>query len=384
MNTLNLKIPVPPGVVTLADMFHKAGYELRVVGGAVRDFLMAKSEPKDVDLATNARPEQIREILDARRIPNRPQGEAFGVWIARIQDIEYEIATYRADGVYSDGRRPDSVEFCDAEMDYRRRDLTINALYYDPIAARVFDYGTGIEDIAARRVRTIGSPRDRFSEDRLRVLRLVRFFHRYSENEISLDEETTNAVLEYRQLVGVSPPRIYQELASSVKSTLNVRELFHSYVKFDLLSTIFPGVSFDLESIERFKTKNMVVLTAGLLQKETPQHAWKVLNDRCWANEVNDEVRFLLNLLHAESDDVPLWAVKLTDQRRRNVAEFSEVMGVDPKGKSEAIWKSLQTYEPITVSGDTIMREYGVEPGPEIGKIQRRLYHDHFFRTLSG
>jgi tRNA nucleotidyltransferase/poly(A) polymerase len=151
-----------------------AGFEALWAGGCVRDQLLGLT-PKDYDVATNATPDQIRHVFGRRR--TLPIGAAFGVVtvLGPRSAGQIEVATFRTDAAYSDGRRPDSVVFTTAEHDAQRRDFTINGLFYDPVADKVVDYVGGQRDLQDRTVRAIGDPRLRLGEDKLRMLRAVRF-----------------------------------------------------------------------------------------------------------------------------------------------------------------------------------------------------------------
>lgn len=149
----------------------KAGYEAYFAGGGVRDQLLGL-EPKDIDIATSASPEQVQKLFP--RVTGL-QGECFGVVRVLVDAFTFEVATFRRDGPYKDGRRPEYVEFTSAEEDARRRDFTINGLFYDPIAGKLIDYVGGQADLNARLIRAIGDPVARFTEDKLRLLRAVRF-----------------------------------------------------------------------------------------------------------------------------------------------------------------------------------------------------------------
>jgi poly(A) polymerase len=187
----------------------EAGYEALWAGGCVRDQLLGR-EPKDYDVATNARPEAVQEVFSRRR--TRAIGASFGVIAvqARKPLTPIEVATFRTDGVYADGRRPESVTFTDAEHDAQRRDFTINGLFFDPLAERVVDFVGGVADLEARIVRAIGDPHRRFTEDKLRMLRAVRFTATYG---FTLDEATLAAVRAMAdEICVVSYERIAAEL----------------------------------------------------------------------------------------------------------------------------------------------------------------------------
>jgi tRNA nucleotidyltransferase/poly(A) polymerase len=158
----------------IARQLRAAGFEALWAGGCVRDQLLGIS-PKDYDVATNATPDQIREVFGRRR--TLPIGAAFGVItvLGPRSAGQIDVATFRTDAAYSDGRHPDSVTFTTAELDAQRRDFTINGLFYDPVADQVVDYVGGQQDLERHIIRAIGDPRLRLHEDKLRMLRAVRF-----------------------------------------------------------------------------------------------------------------------------------------------------------------------------------------------------------------
>ncbi|MCF6227814.1 MAG: CCA tRNA nucleotidyltransferase [Planctomycetes bacterium] len=147
-----------------------AGYEALLAGGCVRDLLLG-NEPKDYDIATSASPNDVETWFE-RTIA---VGKAFGVIVVQGEDCAVEVATFRADGDYSDGRRPDSVRFTNAQEDAERRDFTINALFLDVESGKVIDYVDGQSDLTCQVIRAVGDPAKRFAEDKLRLLRAVRF-----------------------------------------------------------------------------------------------------------------------------------------------------------------------------------------------------------------
>jgi poly(A) polymerase len=147
-----------------------AGFAAFWVGGCVRDFLLGR-EPQDFDLATDAKPEQVEKLFRK----TIPVGKKFGVVIVVENKQQFQIATFRAEAEYRDGRRPEKVVFANAEADALRRDFTVNGLFYDPLTQKIHDWVAGEKDLRAKIVRTIGAPAERFGEDHLRLLRAVRF-----------------------------------------------------------------------------------------------------------------------------------------------------------------------------------------------------------------
>src|SRR5580704_16424891 len=160
--------------VEIVRKLQEAGFRALWNGGCVLDFLMGRT-PKDYDVATDARPETVRDLFGRRR--TLAVGANFGVIIVvgTKASGNIEVATFRREGPYLDGRRPEHVDFTGPEEDARRRDFTINGMFYDPINEQVHDYVGGERDLAAGVVRAIGRAADRMAEDKLRMLRAVRF-----------------------------------------------------------------------------------------------------------------------------------------------------------------------------------------------------------------
>jgi len=154
----------------IVEKLHRHGHQAFFAGGWVRDFLMGR-KPLDVDIATSASPEQVLGIFPRAT----PVGVQFGVVKVRLFGRSYDVATFRTEGPYLDGRHPASVRFSGPRQDALRRDFTVNGLFYDPITGRVLDYVNGRADIRKGILRTIGRPQERFREDKLRMLRAVRF-----------------------------------------------------------------------------------------------------------------------------------------------------------------------------------------------------------------
>jgi poly(A) polymerase len=183
-----------------------AGHQALCAGGCVRDQLLGL-DPHDYDVATDARPDQVQALF--RRTV--AVGISFGVVeVLGPKPLKVQVATFRSDGDYDDGRRPKSVTFSSPEEDARRRDFTINGIFFDPIDERVIDYVGGEADLRAGIVRAIGDPRQRFTEDKLRLLRAVRFAARF---QFTIEPATAAAISEMAdQITVVSAERIADEL----------------------------------------------------------------------------------------------------------------------------------------------------------------------------
>jgi putative nucleotidyltransferase with HDIG domain len=200
-------VEISPLAIEIINHLHANGHQAYLVGGCVRDRLLG-IPPKDYDIATDARPEQIlTHFPRAQRV-----GAHFGVILVHnARGEQVEVATFRSDRSYSDGRRPDRVEFeGDPRQDALRRDFTINSLFEDPVSGEVLDFTGGQADLSHRTIRAIGDPKRRFEEDHLRLLRAVRFAARLG---FAIDPETMLVIRELAPTVRtVSPERTKSEL----------------------------------------------------------------------------------------------------------------------------------------------------------------------------
>jgi tRNA nucleotidyltransferase/poly(A) polymerase len=212
----------------------KSGHTALFAGGCVRDVLLGLP-PKDIDIVTSAEPEVVQALF-ARTIP---VGAQFGVIRVLEQGCEFEVATFRADGKYLDGRRPENVVFSTPAEDAQRRDFTINGMFYDPIADRVIDYVDGRTDLHRRLIRAIGEPERRFQEDRLRLLRAVRFAIAL---QFTVEPATWAAVRRQAgEITVVSAERIRDELNKILADEHRVDGLDH-LEESGLLAVLLPEV----------------------------------------------------------------------------------------------------------------------------------------------
>ena len=154
----------------LVERLQAAGFDAFWVGGCVRDLLLGRT-PQDFDIATDARPGQLEKLFPK----TIPVGKKFGVVVVVEDGMQFQVATFRAEADYRDGRRPEKVVFANARADAERRDFTVNGLFLDPRTQSIHDWVGGESDLRARIIRTIGQPEERFEEDYLRLLRAVRF-----------------------------------------------------------------------------------------------------------------------------------------------------------------------------------------------------------------
>ncbi len=190
----------------IAARLRESGHIAYFAGGCVRDIVRGQT-PKDFDIATDAKPENVQKLFPR----TYAVGAHFGVILVVENGFQFEVATFRSDEAYIDGRHPSAVHFSSSEEDARRRDFTINGMFYDPVAEEVIDFVGGRADIAAKLVRAIGDAAQRFAEDRLRMLRAVRFA---TVLGYKIDSQTWDALVANAASVNkISAERIREELA---------------------------------------------------------------------------------------------------------------------------------------------------------------------------
>ena len=193
----------------IVQRLRDAGHEALFVGGCVRDFLLGM-DPDDYDIVTSARPEQVQKLFSH----TVPVGVRFGVVLVVDGGRPFEVATYRTEDGYEDGRRPSRICFATAAEDVKRRDFTINGLLMDPITDEVIDFVGGREDLSRRIIRAIGNPDERFAEDRLRMLRAVRFA---GNLDFVIDPATFAAICRHADVIRqISVERIREELTRTI------------------------------------------------------------------------------------------------------------------------------------------------------------------------
>jgi poly(A) polymerase len=220
--------------IHVVRMLRQAGHEALWAGGCVRDEQLGLV-PKDYDVATSARPEQVQALF-SRTIA---VGASFGVIeVLERGKLNIQVATFRTDGVYLDGRRPERVVYCSAEEDAKRRDFTINGMFFDPIDNRLIDYVNGQVDLRAKLLRAIGDPVERFKEDRLRILRGVRLAARF---ELTIEPRTTEAMQHMASQLndGVSAERIAEELRKILVDRHRARGM-QLFMEMGLAAVVMP------------------------------------------------------------------------------------------------------------------------------------------------
>ncbi len=217
-------------------LLQQRGYQAYFVGGAVRDLLMG-AKPKDIDIVTDALPEQVTELFTN----THPIGAAFGIITVVMDGYPFEVATMREEREYLDGRHPELITYTNRpELDAARRDFTINGMFYDPHSEQLFDFHNGQQDLKRGMIRTIGDATERFSEDYLRMLRAVRFANRFN---FTLHHAITPAVTSLKvKLKKLAPERIREEL-NGILTDGNPAAGIRMLHKMGMLTIILPEVA---------------------------------------------------------------------------------------------------------------------------------------------
>jgi poly(A) polymerase len=222
--------------IQICSSLQRASHEAVFAGGFVRDMLMNK-KAHDIDIATSAPPETVAYVLKRNYFFIKEVGKAFGVVLAKKDDFEFEIATFRTEQGYSDGRHPDSVKFSSMREDAQRRDLTINALFFDPIEKRVIDYVNGQDDINKGIIRFVGNADERIAEDKLRMLRAIRFALKLN---FAIEPSSFQAIKAHSNEISIiSPERINQELTKMIECG-QPSKMYDLFTITNLMQHIFP------------------------------------------------------------------------------------------------------------------------------------------------
>ncbi len=247
--------------IKIVKTLQNARYQAYFAGGCVRDQLLGVT-PKDYDITTDARPSEIEALFER----TLDVGKAFGVVVIILNGMQFEVATFRAEHNYSDGRRPDVVTFSNTpQEDVIRRDFTINGLLYDPIADRVLDFVDGEKDLKAGVIRAIGDPNKRFDEDHLRLMRAIRFAARFN---FELEDSTRSAIsINSWKLNRISKERIREELVKILISPRPVWGINMLYAT-GLINNIIPELRLLTSLMQgRYHNKDAYEHTMDVLAK---------------------------------------------------------------------------------------------------------------------
>ena len=371
MERIQFKLEIPNDIKNINQVFKENGFKLFIVGGAVRDALLNEN-PKDFDLATNALPDKVEEMMHASGFATIATGKAFGVINVFTESGEFEIATFRSDSKESDGRRPDSVTFTTIEGDVLRRDLTINALFFDLDTSEVVDMVGGIEDLKNGIIRTVGDASERFEEDRLRILRTIRFSARF---DAKLSTDIKISLIQDNNLNGISAERIRDEFLKGIKSAKSVIKFMELLDGFELFDWVFPNMVVNKKFIE---DKDHIVVLATLLKNHDLSNLKKDLNRLTYSTAEIKAIEFLTSLHMLDIDT----AVQFKNSFKSSGVSSDQLRNF---GSRECILSQLldafEEFE-LSVDGEDVMKEFNLKPSKELGDKIRELETNNFKKLL--
>ncbi len=362
---------IPQSVKDLHKLFAAHGKKLYLVGGSVRDFLTG-DKPKDFDLATDALPDEVLEILGDKFRTNL-QGKAFGVVVVFTKDQPegMEIATFRED--VSKGRNPEVKLGVTIEDDVKRRDLTYNALFFDLDTNEIVDLTGGRGDLESGVTRMVGDPFERFDEDSLRILRAFRFASRYGH---PLHKDTEEAIIKRGQLQNIDPEtgdmkrisqeRIWEEMLKAKKQAKDYNYYLSLFTKYNMWGEVFPGVKINTKQVE---SKNFIILIANLfLGNSTDKLEVKLIQDFKIDSDTAKKVVFLLELLNLTPE------VVLDTYRKKVSCSIDDVTILEwlkVTGNENPLLIKFVDYKPTVSSQELMERGFkGKELGLEIKRLE--------------
>ena len=363
----------------VAEVLIEHGHETYFAGGCVRDRLLGL-EPVDFDIATEAVPERVLELFPTAR----GVGASFGVMLVPSLGRMLEVATFRSDFAYEDGRRPGRVSFGSAEADALRRDFTINGIFEHPVSGAVVDFVGGRDDLDQRRLRAIGEPEDRFEEDRLRMLRGIRFAARF---DLAIDPATEAAITARAdRLAGVSRERVGHELRRMLADpgrVIAARLAESTGLDRTILGDSRTGARrFDLLAGLPAKVEWIDALVAWELDRASPTHMVERLGEHLvLSNEERLDVAELLKTRRRILEDWSGFAVagrkrlassRLFDRSLGLVKIERPELAVEIRDSVEELRKTGLAPTPLLRGDDLI--EAGISPGPAFGRVLFSVY----------
>jgi tRNA nucleotidyltransferase/poly(A) polymerase len=370
---------IPQSVKELHELFKSNGRKLYVVGGAVRDYLNS-DKPKDFDLATDALPDEVLQILGDKYRTNL-QGKAFGVVVVYTKDepAGMEIATFRED--VSKGRNPEVKLGVTIEDDVKRRDLTYNALFYDLDKREIVDLVGGVSDMENKVTRMVGNAIERIDEDSLRILRAFRFASRYGT---PLSKDLSEAIKERKWLKNIDPEtgemkrisqeRVWEEIKKAFKQAKSFKHYLEFFNKFDMWEEVFPGskINTDIDECEELTS-----YIANLFKLEnTSRLEQKMILEYKIESDIATKVVFLIDLLQLTVETAfDLYKKKI----RCHVTNHQIIDWLDTNNIHKSIFIRFIDYVP-TVSAEDLMAK-GFK-GRELGIKIKEIEIEKFKETL--
>ncbi|MHC4488399.1 MAG: CCA tRNA nucleotidyltransferase [Planctomycetota bacterium] len=380
--------------IKIIKRLRRNGFQALLAGGCVRDMLLGR-RAKDYDVATDARPKDAIKIFKR----TLKVGAKFGVVIVLIEDRQVEVATFRSETGYADGRHPSAVEFTDAAEDAGRRDFTINGMFYDPLQKEVIDYVDGRADLKAKIVRTIGRPAERFAEDYLRMLRAVRFC---TQLGFAIEPSTWLAICSNaKNITGISGERISIEL-EGILAGANRSAGVSMLSKSGLAEAVFPGfvgeqVNFAVSALSQLRRKVDFALTLACLfagcETKFAVAKCRVLK---LSRSQSKHIKFLLSnrgkLLNERMSLAELKKI-LSEPYFWDLYELQRAIQKAGDGGRKSIAALISLRKRIKELGDVELRpkpllnghdliRLGTVPGPGLGQLAEELYIAQLEGTL--
>lgn len=371
---------IPEEVSEVLNSLTKNQFPVYLVGGSVRDYLLGR-KIKDYDLVTSAKTEELEKIF-----PNSLEvGKQFGVVKVPVEGDVIEIATFREDGTYSDGRRPDYIKEGTMESDVQRRDFTINGLLFDLNNKEVIDKVGGLEDLQKQQIRCIGNPTARFQEDYLRVLRTVRFA---TVLNFTVEEKTLDAAIKSApELTKISKERIKTELDKTFNSE-HLSKNVNLIEKLNLLPIIFPHLKPEASSEILSRMRAIKEPSSSLV------YSWIFNKDVKLMNQyklTNDEIKLVSELNNLQTQVRNFDSLSPGDQNQTilhpNFNEIKDFFSTyKPLSLKVQIREEELTKNPLDLtlltSGKELLR-YGFTPGKDMGELIKELNHKVYSRELN-
>ncbi|MFA6915468.1 MAG: CCA tRNA nucleotidyltransferase [Parachlamydiales bacterium] len=373
-----------PQALSIIKKLNASGYTAFFAGGWVRDFLLGHPSD-DIDIATDASPQVILDLFPRTLCV----GIAFGVVIVDLEGHQFEVATFRRDIAYTNGRKPDKIEMSSPREDAERRDFTINGMFYDPLTEEIFDYIGGMHDLKQGIIRCIGIPDERFKEDRLRMIRAVRFSQRFG---FTIDSATQEAILENCDTLfpAVAIERVWQELNKMAQGpsfdgalitlhrlgllnviftdlkNLHMNDLKHLVAPFKDFPEKTPTLLFVLQLFPSYTLDNMLDLCAYLKLSGEDRKIAETWHELESLNNMSS--RYAWAKFYARkysSHCVNVMAAIKTPLERTKFLEDNELRTKDLGTHTQR----LIAKKPVVTSGHLL--EEGIRPGVTMGKLLR-------------
>ncbi len=350
----------------ILNVLHKSGYEALLAGGCVRDAYIGRNL-NDFDIATSAHPEEVQSLFEK----TLDVGKAFGTIVVILPSgNQFEITTFRKDGNYLDGRHPESVEFSSAEEDAKRRDFTMNALFFDIKKRELLDYVEGIQDLESKQIRCVGNPSKRFSEDKLRILRAIRFS---AQLGWEIEEETLQSILKFSsQIHEVSSERVLIEIQKLLSGTYGSKGLdYLSQVGLD--KEIF---GFQLDTSLWKKALSFPASLAVLFSIQGVQPFDVFSKKHKLSKDLKRRVLFLLDLYKSSlSRNLTVSEIRRAIYESEDVLDFI-ASGVVSQELAEDFFKIQEKYpefpKPFLNGND--LKELGFKNGEKLGKTLKEIF----------